>query len=263
MIVRNDGDWATRTREAWRHAKPWTIENWVISPNHGRLEIVERVPNRWASRALGNLCERISGNVGYAVLDGATYRDRCTAQACNCTTKRVHFGEKEPVICLKCKWVEAGKIMVSKGGALEPLPPEIKQSLKGSNPSHAFEALAIYSCRSIVITWEALRSIVAHEGVILSSKLMAWLCVGASVSRSKILCAVRPKNMGDEQIIVGLGGPLPCWIYSEISKTDIVRSGIGLAALWTQCVTNALGGAFVYGRSIVVIEMKMKPEIIK
>lgn len=143
--------------------------------------------------------------------------------------KRSLFGEKEPVICLQCKWIEAGSFAVSKGGALEPLPPETgpaSAGTGGSNPSCKNEALAVCSLRPVAITWEALRPMLPGEAGNSRSVWTERLCVGAFVSRSKIWCAVRSKHIG-EALERETGWPPAPHPGAKISKANSVRKWLG------------------------------------
>ena len=216
-------------------------------------EIGYSVPTRGGSKG-SNLCrsgglhawegnphERLSGNVASAVLEGATFRDRWIAQACNCGPSRSHIGEQEPVTGPQFPLIEAGHSAVSKGGALESRPPQIDGDLvrtrtpvRGSNPSCLSEALAVCSLRPTELTWEALRPVSVRDGTELSSSSMTRLCVGAFASRSKISRAIRSKS-GREHIEIAMqGGPLLRLLMCKISKANSVRSGVRAGARKTR-----------------------------
>lgn len=212
-------------------------------------EIGYSVPTRGGSKG-SNLCrsgglharggnprERKSGNMDCAVLEGAPFRDRCIAQACNCgpfimNIGRSHIGEQEPVTGPQFPLIEAGHAAVSKGGALESRPPQIETGpvqsgprTKGSNPSCLREALAVCSRRPTELTWEALRPKAVRDGTVSSPFREAWLCVGAFATRSKISPAVRSKHGREYTGFAWQGGPLPRYRMCKISKANSVRRG--------------------------------------
>ena len=207
-------------------------------------EIGYSVPTRGGSKG-SNLCrsgglharggnprERKSGNMDCAVLEGATFRDRCIAQACNCVPLRSHIGEQEPVTGPQFPLIEAGHAAVSKGGALESRPPQIETGpaqagpgTKGSNPSCLREALAVCSSRPTELTWEALRPKAVRDGIVASPDRETRLCVGAFATRSKISPAVRSKPGREHSGFARQGGPLPRYRMCKISKANSVRRG--------------------------------------